>query len=686
MNARAPTRLAPVLGQGDAIIRQPGVARIARAIAGYAVVTCDIFDTAVMRRLARPEDVYLATGARGVASDLVRCSATAFREYRIGAEHAARAEVMRDGRAEVTIAAVYQRLQANGVVSDAGAAAALEFAVERAVCRPVPDVRAALASRRPGQRLIFVSDSTLPAAWLATILEDCGYGEQPEVICSAAVGHTKAGGGLFAHVLAALGCAGRDVVHLGDNPHADIVQARQHGIAAIRVPHPPIPPEPENIATRAWVVRLAHSQRRSRAGRAAAELSNTELAVLDTDLQRMCLFPLIGFTLFVLDEARRRGIRRIYFTARDGYLPMAIAQRLVARSGEDFAFTYLQCSRQAVLVPTLADELPRLAALIADATASRPLHGALNVLGFDADATSTMARAIGLDPNLPVRGKPGRLAVQQLLESHRAQVIDALQEQRAAALGYLRETGFLAPGPRMVVDVGWRGSVQQALTKLSDAPRDDIFGCYVGLWADAMRDGLGLGNAAGYLFSFGHPKQFADIVRQGYILFELFFSAPHGSVSHYAWRDGRAVPVHADESDAGGAIRRAAFAAIERRCLGEFDELDTLLGGAWPEAIDAASALTDIEPLLVRPSSREVATVNRIPYIHGIDSAITSPTVNPVPWRGMLRNFPRAIERISNAPWRSGTLRASLPWPLPTVGFPEFADRAARLRRWFRRA
>ena len=675
-------RLPPLAAGRDDGASSGLAARIAQAIAGAPVVTCDIFDTAVMRILARPEDVHLATGARAAAQGLIRCSAEAFREYRLAAETAARA-VLGPGRDdEIGIATVYQKLQDSGVITDAVAAAALEFAVERSVCRPVAEVRAALAARPSGQRLVFLSDTMLPSEWLATILTDCGYGDRPEVICSAEARCTKARGGLFPYALEKLGCFARAVVHIGDNPDSDIAQARRHGITALHIPAPPIPPEREDVARHASIVRLAHSRRRSRAASDGDRSTETlETALNDRRLQRICLFPLIGFTLFILAEARRRGIRRIFFMARDGYLPLAIAQRLAKRSGEPFEFTYLHCSRQAILVPTLIDDLPQLARMIADDTSGQTLSVALKTLAIDPETTSSMARAAGLDPNQRISSDAGYDAVHRLLDAHRDRIFGVLRERRDAALAYLGQCGFLEPGPRMIVDVGWRGSVQKALVTLTGAAAADVFGSYLGLFPDALTGSLGLDNAAGYLFSFGYPKWITDIVLQGYILFELFFSAPHGSVSHYTREGDRAVPVHADEAEPGGSVRRQALLAIEQCCLAEFDRLDALLDGAWPETLDPASALSEMATLLTRPSARDVAAINRIPYVHGIDSTVNVPPVNPIPLHESLRDPLRALRRIRNAPWQGGTLRASLPWPIPDVGFPEFRDRVERLLR-----
>lgn len=667
--------------RGD-ISSTAGIDSIRRTIANYPFVTCDVFDTAIMRRLARPEDVHLATGARAAAHGMTPCSPECFRDYRISAEHDLRAALPRGDDAEIPIAAIYRRLQEAGVVTDAVAAANLEFQVERAICLPVTAVRAALAQLDPTQRLIFLSDTTLPGEWLATILADCGYGNC-QVISSADAGCTKAAGGLFRRVLATLGCRPEKIIHIGDNRISDDVRPREFGMATLYIQPPRIPPEPESAARQPHVVRLALSQQRARPTLVAPANHDAADGVLDDPcLQRACLFPLIGFSLFILAEAQRLGIRRIYFLSRDGHLPLAIVRKLLARRNDPLELCYLQCSRQAIAVPMLLDDMPALARRIAEALADRPLHTALSCIGLSSETTRGMARSAGLDPEQPVHGTDeGRERVARLLTSHEQQIVALLSDRREAAQAYLRQTGFMQPGRRMIVDVGWRGSLQKALTQLCEAPAGDIFGCYLGLWADALSGHLRLEDASAYLFKFGSPKWIADIVRQGYILFELFLSSPDASVSHYTQRDGAVQPVHASETEPGASIRRRAFTKIERRCLAEFDALDAMLDGAWPDKLDPDAAMSQMMPLLTRPRARDVASINRIPYVHGLDGALNAPPVNPMAMRNLLTSPSRALARVANSPWPAGTLRATLPRTLPDVGFPEFRDRFERLRR-----
>ncbi len=468
------------------------IREVTRRIAGFPVVSCDIFDTALMRQLARPEDLLLITGSRAQAAGLTSCGPEAFREYRLQAERTARAAAEAAGHDEVRISEVYDHMHRFGAVADQAAAAqlaALEFAVERAVCRPVEAVRQALAARHPDQRLIFVSDTMLPGAWLAAMLRDCGYGEACQVFSSADARRSKHTGRLYAQVVETLGCAASDIVHLGDNPASDIARAREKGITAFHLPQPARPPEADGLRRTHVLCRLLHSHRRSRAVADAVPAQAAEAG--HAGLHRYFSLLLIGFTLFVLAEARRRGIRRVYFLSRDGHLPLAVARRLVAQTsgnqaagnqtGTPLDLRYLHVSRQAILLPTMLDDLPGLAEHVGARTQGRPLSTALEFLGIAAATTAGLLREVGLRPEQPLDRHSGLEPLHRLFAANAGLIRGKLQERRSAALAYLEQAGFLEPGPRLIVDVGWRGTTQQALARLTGLPATDIAGCYLGL-------------------------------------------------------------------------------------------------------------------------------------------------------------------------------------------------------------
>lgn len=640
-------------------------------MAGFPVITCDVFDTAVVRRLARAEDIPLLTGLRAAAMGLLTCPPAAFREFRLEAEQAARRAAVAAGHDEVRLEEICSHLAACGIVTDPTALATLEVAVERSLCLAVATIRSALAARSSGQRLVFLSDTILPGEAVAAVLRDAGYGEDIQVLTSADTRRNKASGRLFAHALESLGVTADKVLHIGDDPVSDIQRARAFGIATFQVARPWPPPETEAVARQDPLLRLAHSYRRSRAAPPPTET---------TTLSRHASLLLIGFTLFVLAEARRRGVDRIYFLARDGHIPLALARRLVARSGQAVELHYLEVSRQAITVPALANDLPRLAEVIGDSLLDRPLQTALGFLGIDNSVTAGLLRGIGIDPDVRLTGAAGREPIRRLFAAAHDLIAGRLADRRDAAMAYLGQSGFLAPGPRLIVDVGWRGSTQKSLAALTGLPITDLVGCYIGLLAEALAPDLNPGNAVGYLFGFGHPRCRANVVRDGYVLLELFLSSPAASVSHYGRSgDGTTGPVYIDEPEPGRSVRKQTMFALKSGIIAEFDDLDTMLDGNWPPELDPEAAVFDLHDLLTRPTRQQVAGVNRIPFIHGVDGTHSAVAVNPVPLHELVLYPSNSLRRIGNSPWRAGAVRASLPWPVPDMTYADFRHRLRRL-------
>ena len=59
-----------------------------------------------------------------------------------------------------------------------------------------------------------------------------------------------------------------------------------------------------------------------------------------------------NFVRWVLDEAIHRGIKTLYFLARDGYTPFKVANLIVEKLSLPVTCKYLYCSRNSLRVPT----------------------------------------------------------------------------------------------------------------------------------------------------------------------------------------------------------------------------------------------------------------------------------------------------------------------------------------------
>ena len=74
-------------------------------------------------------------------------------------------------------------------------------------------------------------------------------------------------------------------------------------------------------------------------------------------LQEIFAPLMTAFTVWVLREAEARGIKRLYFLSRDGYLPYRTAIRLVKSCEFDIECRYLYCSRYSLRVPMYSENV-----------------------------------------------------------------------------------------------------------------------------------------------------------------------------------------------------------------------------------------------------------------------------------------------------------------------------------------
>ena len=134
---------------------------------------------------------------------------------------------------------------------------------------------------------------------------------------------------------------------------------------------------------------------------------------------------------------------------------------------------------------------------------------------------------------------------------------------RAALRAYLAQIGVFGGGAVAFVDVGWKGTIQQNLSRAfaTDPAFPFVHGLYVA--AHATEPPL-RGTISGFLADGRRPDHLADRIFRTPTPFEMTASAAHGSVAGYdrpAHRGGRVVPrlvAHEEERRAAAHLRDAA--------------------------------------------------------------------------------------------------------------------------------
>jgi len=207
------------VGAAPPLVRDPAPVVNAFLARGGQVVTFDVFDTLLWRRVLFRVDAFrlLPHGRR----------VTALRAF---AEAGATAWCRRVLRREPRLADIYRIYPFDPRA---------ELALEAELAQPNPWCLAAvneLLAR--GVTVAAVSDMYLSAQQIGTLLQAAGYPRLP-VFSSSEANRSKRGDGrLFLHVGEQIGAAPSSWLHVGDNLHADVEMARRHGLSACHVQAP----------------------------------------------------------------------------------------------------------------------------------------------------------------------------------------------------------------------------------------------------------------------------------------------------------------------------------------------------------------------------------------------------------------------------------------------------------------
>lgn len=213
-------------------------------LAAIDLVSVDLFDTLLLRdhRCERRRFLLWARSAAGLLERAGhRVSVQALYQSRLDAQRLAyRALEMARPHGDVPIARIY-RLQTTilGLPAAAGQVLqAAELAFEAASLRPNRRLLHRLAGlRAAGKRIIAISDIYLPREGLCELLDRLAPGHPIEAVYSSAeLNLTKRSSELFAAVLQLERVRPERVLHLGDDPRADLAMARRAGLQSRWLP------------------------------------------------------------------------------------------------------------------------------------------------------------------------------------------------------------------------------------------------------------------------------------------------------------------------------------------------------------------------------------------------------------------------------------------------------------------
>ena len=221
----------------------------------------------------------------------------------------------------------------------------LELDTESDMLVPIAATRQLISSLREKGSILFVSDMYLPEDFIRAQLVRHGFFRDGDrLYVSNSVGACKYDGGLFRLIHEREGIAYRGWHHYGDNRKSDYTIPRRLGICAHHLHYDYLYYEQQ------WQQQYSlHYQYGSilagvsRAVRLQSEASSDQAAYVCDIVAPFA----IAWVLSVLQDARKRGIRRLYFLARDVHSEYLVALHFHCLFPE-IEIRYLFLSRRAL--------------------------------------------------------------------------------------------------------------------------------------------------------------------------------------------------------------------------------------------------------------------------------------------------------------------------------------------------
>jgi predicted HAD superfamily hydrolase len=523
----------------------------------YRAFSFDVFDTCLVRPFASPTDLFHEL-ARQVLTDAWGEGTFGKEEIdellhlRIEAEE--RAVQRRPNTA--TLAEIYAHLEAlNAWNISPQRMLDIELDLELRSVRPVGAIRSQINSlRRSGYRILFLSDTYLPSATIQQMLIETGIAQPEEpVYVSAEVGLLKSTGELFDHVLKCEQLTPGEVHHTGDHAFSDYLVPRKRGISARLSTESRLGRFEQAVLEEPycepWVrAQVAGASRAARVMQAHEEKDSAwrEIATIGASV----VGPLLtAYVAWVLQHARRTGIERLYFVARDGRILLKVAEELASGKPDMPELRYLYGSRQAWWLPSVTSiSREDLGFLFLHGQSSAPRHD-LRRLNIDAEEVADVLERNGFprerwDEQLHTEEEIERFW--KVVQDPRAadRILANAAEARDVALHYFRQEGLLADSKWALVDSGWTLRTQGALRKiLASAGQEYTRGYYLGLLRNRI-SARQYGQCHAFLLEdsphFQRPGRY--IFQNLPLIDQVFTMSEEGSTQGYRKLDGQIVP------------------------------------------------------------------------------------------------------------------------------------------------
>lgn len=324
----------------------------------HTVISFDIFDTLVTRKIYLPADVFELVELRLRHEYHLAIN---FRELRTKALHTTGAE-------EPDYDEIYEQFRKLSGLNEETAEKIkrLEFEIEMQLLTPRKEMVQALDyAKKMQKQVILVSDMYYSGRQLEALLDRAGISGYDEIFVSCEYRKTKQGGLLYDEIFRKYGK--EHLLHIGDNRYSDYEVPREKGADAFYIMSGR--DLLGNSSVKNIIPQISTLTDSLSIGIVLADIFNSPFALCETkgilcfaDAEQIgysVFAPLIfGFTHWLWKSAVEDKVEKLLFFARDGYFLKGYFQRIqeYGKCGEDIEAEYFMISRRLAGVASIHDK------------------------------------------------------------------------------------------------------------------------------------------------------------------------------------------------------------------------------------------------------------------------------------------------------------------------------------------
>lgn len=524
------------------------------------IVSFDIFDTLILRNISKPINIFK------ILSKIVleKFQIKDFYEIRVSCEKEARVDI---NNFECNIDEIYNLIGKkikNKKLALEIKKLELELEIDFCVQNPfMKDIYEYCKKKK--KHIIFISDMYLDEAFISRILKKCGYVDGTLYV-SSTYQKNKGSLELYNYVLEKEKINKEKWVHIGDNTYSDYEAPLKFGIKAYNY---------TNVSSKCDLIPNSNFEAIVLGIQNNYLYSGKELSYWEYFGVKYVSLIYFGFTKWLYDLTK--GEDNLFFLSRDGYIIHKIYDLL---NEDNKIFTkYLYCSRKATQVPSLfkrtKDEVISFLTINLHHYFGKPLKEFLNYIDIDVDDVDIgIIKSFSFETFDDIITDKDTLRIKKLLARLYYQIKNKLEKKYEISKQYLQQEISEDFKVINIVDIGWSGSIQEAIINILER---DVVGYYFATNGDKKLSHFC--DMFGYYFDFGNPRANMSKVLEQVMMYELIFSAPHGGVVGYHLKDDEVIPNLNDDESYNKVVmefQNSAFDIIKLyvKYVKYFDSLD----------------------------------------------------------------------------------------------------------------